>query len=304
MCEYTYTYIYTYIYIFFYINIYTYMNIYVYICTTKEVHLICGAVFPLLVAADEHASGGCADSLGLTLGFTRNKPCHVLLCLSHLSLPGSHQGSPPFVWGGASALAGTDEHSAGGEDSLGFTPGFTRNKPRDVFLCLSHLSLPGSHQGTPPFVGGSASPLAGAQQPMGCIRVPLIFLCQPRITEVHLLSETSHVMCHCVPLYLCQARTKEVHLLCGAVLPLWPVLMSTLQEARTKSAQQLMVRRAEVNGRPVRLDKHSSTVYVHKSSMNSACRKAKKKGGDRVGPAAHGATPRGQRTTGEAKNSE
>lgn len=49
-----------------------------------------------------------------------------------------------------------------------------------------------------------------------------------------------------------QARMKEVHLLCGAILPLWPILMSTLGEARTKAAQQLMVRRAEVNGRPVR----------------------------------------------------
>jgi len=47
------------------------------------------------------------------------------------------------------------------------------------------------------------------------------------------------------------SRVKEIHLLCGAILPLWPALMSTLLEAKTKAAQQLMVRRAEINGRPI-----------------------------------------------------
>ena len=48
-----------------------------------------------------------------------------------------------------------------------------------------------------------------------------------------------------------KGRTQEKHLLCGAVLPIWNALTTTLAEAATKAGKQLLVRRAEVNGRPI-----------------------------------------------------
>jgi len=46
-------------------------------------------------------------------------------------------------------------------------------------------------------------------------------------------------------------RLKDDHLLCGAIMPLWIPLHEVLRSNVRKQQQQLMLRRAEVNGRPI-----------------------------------------------------